>query len=76
MSYTRLAHWDDGRISQCLTEDFLTGTMDEYHNFLHKTYSLGRLTNNTMSYTRLTHWGDGRISPCLTEDSHREDERI
>jgi hypothetical protein len=37
MSYKRLAHWDDGRISPCLTQDLLTGAMDEYHHVLQKT---------------------------------------
>jgi hypothetical protein len=55
MSFRRLTHWDDGRISPCLTEDFLTGTMDECHHVLQKTYSLGRWTNVTMSYRRLTY---------------------
>ena len=68
MSYRRLSHWDDGRISPCLAEDFLTGTMEEFHHVLQKTYSLGRWTNVTMSYTRLAHWDDSQISPCLTED--------
>jgi DNA-binding IscR family transcriptional regulator len=36
MSYRRLSHWDDGRMSPCLTEDLLTGTMDEYHHVLQK----------------------------------------
>jgi DNA-binding IscR family transcriptional regulator len=83
MSYRRFTHWDDGRISPCLTEDshrddgrispcltadLLTGTMDECHHVLQKAYSLGRWTNITMSYRRLS---QGRwtnfISPCLTE---------
>jgi hypothetical protein len=68
MSYTRLTHWDDGRISPYLRQDLLNGTMDEYHHVLHKTYSLARWTNVTMSYTRLTHWDDGRISPYLRQD--------
>jgi hypothetical protein len=54
MSYRRLTHWDDGRMSPCLTEDLLTGTMDECHHVLQKTYSLGRLTNITMSYKGLS----------------------
>jgi hypothetical protein len=37
MSYRRLTHWDDGRISPCVTEDLLTGTMDECHHVLQKT---------------------------------------
>ena len=68
MSYTRLTHWHDGRISPCLTQDILTGMMDEYHHILDKTYSMGRWTNITMSYRRPSHWDDERISPCLTED--------
>ena len=36
MSYRRLSHWDDGRMSPCLTEDFLTGTMEEFHHVLQK----------------------------------------
>jgi hypothetical protein len=68
MSHTRLTHWDDGQISPCLTENLLTGTVDEIDHVLQKTYSLGRWTNITMSYTRLAHWDDGRISQCLTED--------
>jgi hypothetical protein len=42
MSYRRLSHWDDGRMSPCLTEDFLTGTMDEFHHVLQKTDLLTR----------------------------------
>jgi hypothetical protein len=68
MSYRRLTHWDDGRMSQCLTEDLLTETMEEFHHVLQKTYALRRWKNVTMSYRRLTHWDDGRMSPCLTED--------
>jgi hypothetical protein len=36
MSYSRLYHWDDGRMSPCLTEDFLTGTIDEFRHVLQK----------------------------------------
>jgi hypothetical protein len=51
---TQLTNWDDGRISPCLTEDLLTGMMVELHHVLQKTYSLGRWTNVTMSYRRLS----------------------
>jgi hypothetical protein len=37
MSYRRLTHWDDGRMSPCLTEALLTGTIDEYHHVLQRT---------------------------------------
>ena len=68
MSYRRLTHWDDGRMSACLTQDLLTGMIVKFHHVLQKTCSLGWWTNFTMSYRRLTHWGDERISPCRTED--------
>ena len=73
---TQLTHWDDGRISPCLTEDLLTGMMVEFHHVLQKTYSLGRWTNVTMSYRRLSQGRWPNFTMSYTRLAHWDDSQI